>query len=191
MMNGGTGPQCPDFDNKSLKCEYHNEKCGHKSTWLSNGFMRFMQTICILDNLNFTKNGTSFHSNENSENIKKNVGVSYKGDKETIQYLDSKYNISGPDLYPETWGLNRRAGERISSYIKRVYSDPILRDSFCTGFEECSCEYMAKMNKVLKTFEHTYYFSVATGERKKQREKQRDVFNHPNKLTNSFVGFDS
>ena len=72
MMNGGTGPQCPDMDNKSLKCEYFNDKLrGIKSTWLSHGFMRMMQIFCIMDNLNFTKNGASFHSNGPSEIIKK------------------------------------------------------------------------------------------------------------------------
>ena len=50
---------------------------------------------------------------------------------------------------------------------------------------------MTKMNQHIKTFDHTYYFSVATGERNKLREKARDVFNHPNKLSDSFIGFDS
>ena len=102
--------------------------------------------------------------------------MNYKGLSETIYHLGMKLNLFLPDGYPETWGMNRKPGESIINFIKRVYSDPILRDSYCTGFEECSCEYMTKMNEVIKTFDHTYYFSVATGERKKQREKQRDVF---------------
>ena len=191
MMNGGTGPQCPEMDTKTLKVEYHNKNCEGKSTLWGHSLMRMFQTICIIDNLNFTNNGTKFHSNQSSDSIKKKIDLLYKGDKETICYLNKKYNLSGPDLYPETWGLNRRPKERIVAYIKRVYNDHILRDSFCTGFEECACEYMTKMNKVLKTFDHTYYFSVATGERKKLREKQRDVFNHPIKFTKSFIGFDS
>lgn len=63
MMNGGTGPQMPDMDNQSLKVELHNSKKFVKSTWLSNGFMRMIQTLCIIDNLNFTKNGASLYSN--------------------------------------------------------------------------------------------------------------------------------
>ena len=192
MMNGGTGPYCADMDNESLKVEYHNTKCKEiKSTWMSNWFMRMMQVFCILDNLNFTKNGTSFHSNQISENIKKKVEVCFKDDQETILYIGTKYNIWGPDFFPETWGLNRKPQERILPYIKRVMRAFSLRESYCTGFEECSPEYMAKMNKILKTFDQTYYFSVATGERKKLREKQRDVFNHPQKLSDTFVGFDT
>lgn len=59
MINGGTGPQMPDFDNQSLKVELHNPKKKVRSTWLSHAFMRMLQTLCIIDNLNFTKNGAS------------------------------------------------------------------------------------------------------------------------------------
>ena len=40
---------------------------------------------------------------------------------------------------------------------------------------------MNKINQHIKTYDHTYYFSIATGERKKFREKARDVFDLPQK----------
>lgn len=75
-------------------------------------------------------------------------------------------------------------------YFYRVYSDPIMRDSFCMGFPECMTSYMTKMNAELSTFPHTYYFSMATGERKQNRSKQRDIFNQPEKIVDASIGFD-
>lgn len=50
---------------------------------------------------------------------------------------------------------------------------------------------MTKMNEFVKTFDHTYYFSVVGGERKKNREKQREVLREPFKMTNSALNFTS
>jgi hypothetical protein len=75
-------------------------------------------------------------------------------------------NVLFNDLYPETWGMNRQKDEKIVDYIFRVYEDPIMIDSYCMGFPECMSSYMTKMNAELKTFPNTYYFSMATGERK-------------------------
>lgn len=60
MMNGGTGPQCVDAELSTDKIELYNTG---KATWLSNLFMRFCQTLCILDNFNISRNGVSLTSN--------------------------------------------------------------------------------------------------------------------------------
>ena len=51
------------------------------------------------------------------------------------------------------------------------------------------------MNSNLKTFSHTYYFSMvndqmASGERKRLRDKQRERFKEPKKLVKTSLGFD-
>lgn len=56
--------------------------------------------------------------------------------------------------------------------------------------EMLPCKF-AEYNSYLKTFRCTYYFSHATGNRKKHREKARELFNEPGKLTRSALGFDA
>ena len=75
-------------------------------------------------------------------------------------------NVLFNDLYPETWGMNRHANENIIDYLYRVYGDTIMSESYCLGINECMNSYMDKMNSQLTTFPHTYYFSMAAGERK-------------------------
>jgi hypothetical protein len=99
-------------------------------------------------------------------------------------------NVLLNDLYPETWGMNRHKDENIVDYLYRVYGDDIMRDSYCMGFPECMNSYMTQMNVHLPTFPNTYYFSMAAGERKNVRSKQRDVFTQPTKIVDQAVGFD-
>jgi len=85
---------------------------------------------------------------------------------EKVCFMGMQNNVLFNDLYPETWGMNRQEGENVIDYFYRVYSDTIMRDSYCLGMPECLNSYMTKMNAELTTFPHTYYFSMAAGERK-------------------------
>lgn len=78
--------------------------------------------------------------------------------------------------YSETWGLSRNRGEPLLKYLKRVWNDPIVRNSNCFGMREITPTVLENMNSTLKTFDNTYYFSMATGERKRCREKRREFF---------------
>jgi hypothetical protein len=50
------------------------------------------------------------------------------------------------------------------------------------------CKYGC-FNSKLMTFDHTYYFSHATGERKKLREKARETLSEPKKLIQNSIGY--
>jgi len=50
---------------------------------------------------------------------------------------------------------------------------------------------MVHCNAVLKTFEHTYYFAVSAGMRRRLKEKRREVLEEPFKLSKAAAGFDS
>jgi len=50
---------------------------------------------------------------------------------------------------------------------------------------------MNLVNEWIKTFNHTYYFSISSGDRMRSRSKQREVFNDPKKHVNNFIGFES
>jgi len=42
----------------------------------------------------------------------------------------------------------------------------------------------------MKTYPHTYYFAHATGERKRLREKAREVLKEPKQMLDNACGFD-
>jgi len=46
-------------------------------------------------------------------------------------------------------------------------------------------------NAKIKTFHKTYYFAHATGDRKKIREKAREILSEPKKLHQNYLGFNS
>ena len=64
-----------------------------------------------------------------------------------------------------------------------------MSETNCLGMDEIIPTKYKNFNSKLKTFDHTYYFSHATGERKKQREKAREVMNEPRKLIENSIGF--
>ena len=49
---------------------------------------------------------------------------------------------------------------------------------------------MARMNSCIETNENTYYFCMSTGERKRLKEKQREILNEPKKMLTKSFGFD-
>ena len=50
MMNGSTGPYGLDIDEENQRFEFIDTQ-KKKGTWLSDGFLKFGQTLCILDNI--------------------------------------------------------------------------------------------------------------------------------------------
>jgi hypothetical protein len=93
--------------------------------------------------------------------------------------------------YPETWGLQKNDDESILEFAKRVFSDDIVRNSNCFGVKDSSPYIAFQMNDYIKTFDHTYYFAMCSGERKNIRDKQRELFKEPSKIQNKTIGFDS
>ena len=49
---------------------------------------------------------------------------------------------------------------------------------------------MQQRNIILKTFDHTYYFSYSSGERNRKYMKRREVLTEPEKTSNMSMGFD-
>ena len=78
-------------------------------------------------------------------------------------------NYAFQSVFSETWGLSKNRKEKLVDYIKRVYNDPIIRNSNCFAIRESQSHVLAKMNALIGHYENTYYFSMATGERKIQR----------------------
>ena len=140
----------------------------------------------MLDNLN----SSGWTSHKNAENIKKKITLNYMGNKETILQLGMQNNYYMQAGYSETWGLSRNRGEPLPKYMKRVWNDPIVRNSNCFGMREITPTVLENMNSSLTTFDCTYYFSMATGERKRCREKRREFFQEPQKYYDQAIGFD-
>lgn len=86
------------------------------------------------------------------------------------------------DYMAENLGLNRKVDERLSDYVSRVLKDNILTETNCLGMEEMIfCKYQ-HLNAELNNFDSTFYFAHATGERKRERAKAREVFSEPRKI---------
>jgi hypothetical protein len=137
---------------------------------------------------NFNSQGWTAH--KNSEVIQKKITLNYKGKNETVLQLGMQNNYGLNSVYSETWGLSRNRKEKFLNYIKRVYNDPIVRDSNCIAMREIQPFNIAKMNELIKTNENTYYFCMSTGERKRLREKQREILTEPKKMLTNSIGFD-
>ena len=176
MINGGTISNTFDANQYTLKHEFLNSKHGQGSR-ISDAIQKWTQMFCVIDNL------TSRSQNDNVKRI-------FKQDGQTVFELGQQQNHLIYDGYAETWGLDRKKDENILCYISRVFNDPILRDSYCVGMPECHAGYMTRMNQHIKTSDETYYFAISTGERNKQREKAREVFKEPMKISSFSLGFD-
>lgn len=46
-------------------------------------------------------------------------------------------------------------------------------------------------NEKIKTYDHTFYFAIATGERKKLRNKAREVFKEPKSIISNSCHFNT
>mmetsp|Transcript_1285 Transcript_1285/g.1562 ORF Transcript_1285/g.1562 Transcript_1285/m.1562 type:complete len:143 (+) Transcript_1285:1153-1581(+) len=96
-----------------------------------------------------------------------------------------------PDLNAEFLDYNRHPNESLPQYLKRVWEDELISDTNCCGMEEMIFPKFKEYNKLFKTSDSTYYFAHATGERKREREKCREIFKEPSKLANLSFGFTS
>ena len=185
-LNGSTGPMNVTSDPKTMRYEMEMTRDLGKPTWISHGFQRLTQILVILDNLN----SEGWTSHKNAEIIQKKIILNYLEKKESILQLGVQNNYLLPAGYSETWGLGRNKNEPLLKYIKRVWNDPIVRNSNCWGMREMIPSVMEHMNCEIQTFPNTYYFSMATGERKRNREKNREIFKEPSNCYLSAIGFD-
>lgn len=67
--------------------------------------------------------------------------------------------------------MNKSKRESVFSFVKRCFSSKIVRDSNCFGLYDTNPKNLAQMNSKIKTYGGTYYFSMASGERKRLRDK--------------------
>lgn len=104
--------------------------------------------------------------------------------------LGMQLNVGFPDLNAETYDLNRRPDESWSDYLHRLIKSRTMNESKCVGIEEFVPLRQMALNTKIKTHKNTYYFSLATGNRNKQREKAREVLREPTKLLQSLYGLD-
>jgi len=61
----------------------------------------------------------------------------------------------------------------------------------CAGMEEMIPAKHKNFNAKIKTFSNTYYFAHSTGERKKIREKPREILTEPKKILDRSLAFNS
>ena len=98
------------------------------------------------------------------------------------------------DFNSETpMGHNRREGEGIYEYVKRVMScEYLYREKGDFGLYDCcpcaNVEINAKAARGMN--QSTYYFSYAEGIRKRNVMKQREMLREPAKISRSSIGFD-
>ena len=99
-------------------------------------------------------------------------------------------NFGLPDRNAELLDFNRHKLESLPQYIKRVWTNHQMSQTNCLGMDEMiPCKYR-DLNAKMKTFGSTYYFAHATGERKIQRDKPRELLAEPSKMMNRSYGFD-
>lgn len=65
------------------------------------------------------------------------------------------------DFKLEQWGLQRAAGETLSSYLNRVKTSPIFVESRNTALWDITPEAARDLNQQIQTFSDVYYFSYA------------------------------
>ena len=86
--------------------------------------------------------------------------------------------------------VNRRIDEDFLSYVDRFWNEKKPWSDFnCYGLIEQSVKKYSDMNACIKTFDHTYYFSISSGFSANAYGKQREVFSEPAKATKEGLGF--
>ena len=75
--------------------------------------------------------------------------------------------------------------------MRRVLKNSQLSECNCVGMDEMIPCRFKDYNAEFQTYPHTYYFAHATGERKKIREKAREILHEPKKLSLNACGFNT
>jgi hypothetical protein len=76
-------------------------------------------------------------------------------------------------------GFNKKANEKWGDYIKRVSACDFIYRTKDSGLLDLTPFKMKDINAKLKVYDHTYYFSLATGLRDKKFSKPREIFKAP------------
>jgi hypothetical protein len=102
-----------------------------------------------------------------------------------------QFNFLFFDWNCETFNLNRQKGERLPDYIQRVLTDTIISETNCWGMDDMMPCKFKQYNEKIKTYDHTYYFAIATGERKKLKNKAREIFKEPKNVIRDSCGYNT
>ena len=95
------------------------------------------------------------------------------------------------DLCAEPYGFNRMEKESVPDYVRRLLKCDRLYTRQDYAMHEFPPRVMQEINALIKTQEHTYYFSVSSSLRgTRLHSKKRDFFTVPQKTTKHAVGFD-
>ena len=79
--------------------------------------------------------------------------------------------------------MNRRKGETFAEYVERVKLIQFQKESHDHGLVEFMPGLMQQRNVLLKTFDHTFYFSYSSGERKRKYTKGKEFYTEPKKTS--------
>ena len=105
----------------------------------------------------------------------------------TQKYIQFDFNSETP------MGHNKREGETLKEYVKRVMDcEYLYREKGDFGlYDCCPCANVDINAKAVEGMSSsTYYFSYSEGIRKRNRCKQREALREPSKSSRSGVGFD-
>lgn len=81
----------------------------------------------------------------------------------------------------EKFGFNRRPNETFSEYIQRIKTVDIMYKSQDSAIFDLTAFKVKDINAKLKTYDHTYYFSLACSLRDKNFPKAREMNKVPQK----------
>lgn len=96
------------------------------------------------------------------------------------------------DLNHETSGLNRRPGESMADYWNRLHAkDDFINAKKDYSFPHFFMESIQYNNAAYKTFDHTYYFAISSGEKKINFCEKSEIFTQPKSSIKLGLGFDS
>jgi len=84
------------------------------------------------------------------------------------------------DLNHEIAGFNRREGESINDYWIRLNSnDDFINNKKDYCLTDLHLTSIQSKNALYKTSEHTYYFTISSGEKKVNFCDKSEIFNEP------------
>eukprot|EP00347_Sterkiella_histriomuscorum_P020360 403338107 len=182
ILNGGIASYMFDLSLEKEKFVGPKEGGTLRDRW----FIEGCKIFTILQNL--VQNKATL--NVKRENIK-NIIKQGSNDQEVVYEL-AKQPYFFFDFNQETIGHNRREGEKIIDYVKRVMQSDVLYSSNDYAVHEFCPVHMKDINSRISEgmSSSTYYFTYAAGIRNKKKTKQREVLQEPKQLSKIAMGFD-
>lgn len=130
--------------------------------------------------------------NKPPENIKRVIIGGSNSDKREIVYEFGMQPYLFFDFNNENIGHNRREGESVRDYVRRVMKSDILYESKDYAFAEFCPVHMKETNTKINSSmnNNTYYFSYAAGIKNKNKMKARELLHEPKRISKLGLGFD-